>query len=57
MVGKCTFAPDINSCPHFIPDKEGCANPKRGCNFFREIGYEKEPEYTKEAKWFEKYYK
>ncbi len=57
MEGKCSFAPDINQCQYFVPDKEGCSNPKRGCSYFREIGYEKEPEYTKEAKWFEKYYK
>lgn len=57
MEGKCSFAPDINTCQFFVPDKEGCNNPKRGCNFFREIGQEKEPDYTKEKKWFEKFYK
>lgn len=57
MEGKCSFAPDINMCQYFVPDKEGCNNPKRGCSFFRELGQEKEPDYIKEAKWFEKYYK
>lgn len=57
MFGKCVFAPDINNCPHYIANKEECANPKRGCSFFRENGQNKEPNYTKEAKWFEKYYK
>lgn len=57
MEGICTFAPDINNCPHFIQDKEGCANPNRGCSFFRELGHEKEAPYEKEPKWFEKYYR
>lgn len=57
MVGKCTFAPDINKCQYFIPDKEGCSNDVRGCSFFMEIGQEKEIEIAREPKWFEKYYK
>lgn len=57
MIGNCTFASDINRCSHFIADKEGCANPNKGCSFFREIGYDKETPYIKEPKWFERYYK
>lgn len=57
MVGKCTFAPDINKCEYFIPDKEGCSNEVRGCSFFMEIGQEKEIEMIREPKWFEKYYR
>jgi hypothetical protein len=56
MVGNCTFAPDINQCQYFIAHKEGCSNPNRGCSFFRELGQEKENTYTREPKWFEKYY-
>lgn len=57
MFGKCVFAPDINNCPHFIVDKEGCTNPKRGCSFFRELGQKEETPNIKEPKWFERYYK
>lgn len=56
MTGKCSFASDINNCPHFIPDKEGCSNEVRGCSFFRELEY-KVPEIVRVEKWFEKYYK
>ena len=57
MFVKCVFAPDINKCPHYISDKEGCKNPKRGCSFFRDFEQKKETPYVKEEKWFEKYYK
>ena len=60
MFGKCAFAPDINNCPHYIANKEGCVNPKRGCSFFREFDQIKESTestYVKEPKWFERYYK
>jgi hypothetical protein len=57
MLGRCSFAPDINKCPYFIPDKEGCSNTVRGCSFFSEIGQEKETDDTREEKWFEKYYR
>lgn len=57
MVGKCSFAPDINKCLYYVADKEGCSNEIRGCSFFEELGHEKETADTREAKWFEKYYK
>lgn len=57
MVGKCSFAPDINSCPYFIRDEEGCSNEDKVCSFYEDIEVKKEIADTREAKWFEKYYK
>ena len=57
MVGKCDFAPDINSCPYFIRDKEGCNNEDKVCSFYRDIESKKEIQDTRQVKWFEKYYK
>lgn len=57
MVGKCSFAPDINKCPYFIRDKEGCSNEVRGCSFFQELDSSNKTPEIKEPKWFEKYHK
>jgi hypothetical protein len=35
MLGKCGLAEDINKCPHYIKDKEGCGSDHTGCGFFR----------------------
>lgn len=57
MVGKCGFAPDINSCPYFIRDKEGCSNEDKVCSYYGNIESKEETPYTREVKWFEKYYR
>jgi len=33
MEGKCNFAPDINTCQYFVPDKEGCNTLKGAVAF------------------------
>jgi hypothetical protein len=57
VVGKCDLASDINKCPYFIVDKEGCNNTDKVCGFYRNMEDENKTPYTKEVKWFEKYYK
>lgn len=57
MVSTCSFAPNINSCPYFIRDKEGCSNKNKVCSFYGDIESKQETAEMREAKWFEKYYK
>lgn len=54
----CTLDADINQCPYFDKDGLLCKNDKP-CSFGRDID-KKELEsskYTREERWYEKYYK
>lgn len=57
MVGNCSLATDINKCPYFVREKEGCNKDSKICCFFSGIEFKKEITETREVKWFEKYYK
>ncbi len=57
MTGKCSFAPDINKCFYFVPDKEGCNNKDKVCSFYSDVEAKEEATDTREEKWFEKYYR
>jgi hypothetical protein len=57
MTGKCSFAPDINKCPYFMQDNEGCSNTDKVCSFYRKMEQNKEVVEIRQEKWFEKYYK
>jgi len=50
----CGLAPDINMCPHYIREKEGCGADHTSCGFFQN---KKETVSKKGPKWFEQYYK
>jgi len=56
MLGNCGLAEDINSCPHYIREKEGCGADHAKCGFFRNPETKKEIGNQKEPKWFVKYY-
>jgi len=56
MKGICGLAPDINRCPHYIREKEGCGADHTGCGFFRNPETKKEAVSQKGHKWFEQYY-
>lgn len=56
MKGICGLAPDINRCPHYIRDKEGCGAGHTGCGFFRQPDTKKETNNQRQPKWFEQYY-
>ena len=58
MKGLCELAEDINRCPHYIRDKEGCEADHTSCGFFRESGKETKgkAEYMRKPRWYEQYY-
>ncbi len=56
MLGKCGLMEDINRCPHYIRDKEGCGADHTGCGFFWNPETKKEIVSQKGTKWFEQYY-
>jgi len=56
MLGICGLAPDINKCPHYIRDKEGCGADHTSCGFFRQPEKERKITTHKGPKWFEQYY-
>jgi hypothetical protein len=56
MKGICGLAPDINRCPHYIREKEGCGAGHTDCGFYRNPEMKKEISNQKERKWFEQYY-
>jgi len=50
MLGKYGLAEDINRCPHYIRDKEGCDADHTSCGFFRQSDTKKEINRPKAAK-------
>jgi len=56
MKGICGLAEDINKCPHYIREKEGCGAGHTSCGFYRKTEAKKETANRKEPKWFEQYY-
>ncbi|MDR7813723.1 hypothetical protein [Lacrimispora sp.] len=56
MLGICGLAPDINKCPHYIKDKEGCGADHTSCGFYRQPEIKKEMNNQRQPKWFEQYY-
>ncbi len=57
MKGICGLAADINRCPHYIRDQEGCGADHADCGFYRNPKVKKDTANRKEPKWFEQYYK
>lgn len=57
MVGNCSLESDINKCPYFIRDKEGCNNEDKVCCFYSDMESKAESPEVRKEKWFEKYYK
>lgn len=56
MKGICGLAADINRCPHYIRDQEGCGADHKDCGFYRKPDNKKEMNDQKQPKWFEQYY-
>ncbi len=56
MLGICGLAEDINKCPHYIREKEGCGADHTGCGFYRKPEPIKEMNNQRQPKWFEQYY-
>ena len=56
MKGICGLAPDINRCPHYIRDKEGCGADHTGCGFYRKQETKQETNNQRQPKRFEQYY-
>ncbi len=56
MLGKCGLAEDVNRCPHYIRDKDGCGADHTSCGFFRQPDTKKEINNQRHPTWFEQYY-
>jgi len=57
MLGDCRFDPDINQCPHFDSNKGKCAIENESCGFYGKSKIKTEPDYIRQPRWYEKYYK
>lgn len=56
MAGICTLSPDINTCPYYSPETEGCQKPEGECLFLEKLQTEP-PRSERREKWFEKYHR
>lgn len=54
MTGKCRLTEDINKCPYFDTDGHVCNNTNK-CTFQEKK--ESQKSYTRQERWYEKYYK
>ena len=57
MLRDCRLDPDINQCPHFDSNKGKCAIENESCGFYEKSKIKTEPEYIRQPRWYEKYYK
>ncbi|MFW6680689.1 hypothetical protein ACOAOT_23990 [Lacrimispora sp. AGF001] len=57
MKAKCELAPDINKCPHYDPVEQECNSNNECCGFYRKPGTESIPQYFRQPRWYEQYYK
>ncbi|MDF2885786.1 MAG: hypothetical protein K0R23_171 [Lacrimispora sp.] len=57
MKARCELDPVINKCPHFDSVEQECNSDNECCGFYRMPNTESIPQYFRQPRWYEQYYK